>query len=423
VVVDSVHHFGLAVTRSLGRLGIPVFNIDSSRLAPAFFSRYCRGRFVWNFANRSPDQSVEYLMNIGRKIGGRPILIATTDRGAIFLAENAAALAPGFLFPVCPAALIRKLSSKRDMADLAATAGVPAPRTICPQSKAQLLESVDQMQPPLIAKADQSHRRFPGGKTKLILRTRADISDFCSAVDEETARSLIVQEFIPGGEDTVWMFNGYFNEDSECLVGFTGRKIRQCPPYTGVTSLGLCQQNDEIANSARRFLGAVHYRGVVDIDYRYDARDGQYKILDVNPRIGGTFRLFVAENGMDVARALYLDLTGQGVRSSPPQNGRKWMVEDFDLVAALTYRRDGVLGFREWLKSYNGLRERAFLAWDDPVPVLGMLCGDLAELHQRARPGVRPPGPKIPPDKPGAGLPVSEDQEDCPDNSRVAARY
>src|SRR2546425_3495393 len=39
--------------------------------------------------------------------------------------------------------------------------------------------------------------------------------------------NLMLQEYIPGGEDSVWMFNGYFNEHSECLFGITGKKLRQ----------------------------------------------------------------------------------------------------------------------------------------------------------------------------------------------------
>ena len=72
-------------------------------------------------------------------------------------------------------------------------------------------------------------------------------------------------------------------------------------------------------------MKAIGYQGILDIGYRYDRRDGQYKVLDVNPRIGCTFRLFAATNGMDVARALYLDMTGQTGASRP---GCRWTQMD-----------------------------------------------------------------------------------------------
>ena len=65
-----------------------------------------------------------------------------------------------------------------------------------------------------------------------------------------------------------------------------------------------------------RFMHELGYRGILDIGYRFDERDGEYKLLDVNPRIGATFRLFVGDDGMDVLRALYLDLTGQEVAAT-----------------------------------------------------------------------------------------------------------
>ena len=123
----------------------------------------------------------------------------------------------------------------------------------------------------------------------------------------------------------------------------------------------------------------IGYKGILDIGYRYDARDGLYKVLDINPRIGSTFRLFVAENGMDVARALYLDLTGQPVLPGTAREGRKWVVEDQDLISCLRYHRDGNLSFKQWIKSFQGVEEAGFYASDDIYPCVTRvmkLCGE-----------------------------------------------
>ena len=193
----------------------------------------------------------------------------------------------------------------------------------------------------------------------------------------------MLQEYIPGGDDTVWMFNGYFDTHSDCLVGFTGKKIRQCPIHTGSTSLGICLRNTAVEETTRCFMKAIGYRGVLDIGYRYDARDGRYKVLDANPRIGATFRLFVGENGMDVARALYLDLTNQEVIPSPAKEGRKWIVEDLDLVSSYRYFREGKLSVSEWIRSFRGIEEAAFISTDDPFPVSAMLVSRSAEFIRR----------------------------------------
>jgi predicted ATP-grasp superfamily ATP-dependent carboligase len=100
----------------------------------------------------------------------------------------------------------------------------------------------------------------------------------------------------------------------------------------------------------------------------------------VNPRIGATFRLFVAENGIDVARALYLDMTGQPVVAAAASEGRKWIVEDCDLVSSFRYYRDGKLTGREWLRSLEGVRECALWALDDPLPLASMFLRDGWEM-------------------------------------------
>jgi predicted ATP-grasp superfamily ATP-dependent carboligase len=109
------------------------------------------------------------------------------------------------------------------------------------------------------------------------------------------------------------------------------------------------------------------YKGILDIGYRYDHRDGEYKVLDVNPRIGATFRLFLGRDQMDVACALYLDMTGQTVPRSVCREGRKWMVE-LDLKSCIDYYRDGKLTLRGWWESLRGVEEFGYFRRDDLRP-------------------------------------------------------
>ncbi len=191
-------------------------------------------------------------------------------------------------------------------------------------------------------------------------------------METPTLHNVMLQEYIPGTPETVWMFNGYFDDQSECKVGFTGKKIRQSPPYTGATTLGVCLANETVRETTVRFMKTIGYRGILDIGYRYDARDGQYKLLDVNPRIGATFRLFVDDCGTDVLRALYLDLTGQEVPASSPHEGRRWVVEPLDIASSLTYGRRGDITMGTWARSFRGVREAAWFATDDPLPFLAL---------------------------------------------------
>jgi predicted ATP-grasp superfamily ATP-dependent carboligase len=116
--------------------------------------------------------------------------------------------------------------------------------------------------------------------------------------------------------------------------------------------------------------GDILRGGIMDIDYRFDKRDGQYKLLDFNPRVGAQFRVFEDKNGVDVARALYRDLTGQEVRRSRQIDGRVFVVEPFDLRACAIYFWRGELSAYAWLRSFKGRREFAWFSSDDPLPFL-----------------------------------------------------
>jgi len=150
-----------------------------------------------------------------------------------------------------------------------------------------------------------------------------------------------------------------------------------------MTTLGVCSSNEVVEATTKRLMKAIGYRGIVDMGYRYDARDGQYKLLDVNPRIGATFRLFVGTNGIDVARALYLDLTGQQVETAGAREGRKWLVENYDTISSLRYVRDRRLAPTDWLRSFRGVNEGAWFALDDPLPFAVMWLRFLARGPQK----------------------------------------
>jgi predicted ATP-grasp superfamily ATP-dependent carboligase len=131
-------------------------------------------------------------------------------------------------------------------------------------------------------------------------------------------------------------------------------------------------------------MQTLGYRGILDIGYKYDARTGQYKLLDVNPRVGTTFRLFVSRDGLDVVRCLYLDLTGQSLaHDGAPRPGRRWIVENLDLASSVVYYRNGELTAREWLRSFRGVEEAAWFAADDPRPLATVAWRSLERLVRR----------------------------------------
>lgn len=384
VVLKSQHHSGLCIARSLGRLGVPVYIVDSRPFAPAARSRYCAGRLTWDLDQSPASESVEYLLSVAKRIGGCPLLVPTFDTTAIFVAENAERLRSEFRFPAQDPALVNSLYSKKGMHFLARRCGVPTPEAFFPQSRAEVVQFNERTTFPVMVKPIEDRlSRGRVGTAKRVVHSRQELLDVYERTEDPRQPNLLLQEYIPGGAETIVMFNGYFDDKSECLVGFTGKKLRQFPAYTGPTCLGICETNETVARLTKLFMKAIGYRGILDIGYRYDARDGLYKVLDVNPRIGSTFRLFTGGNGLDVVRALYLDMTGQPVPESQVVEGRKWIVEEYDLVSSMRYLMDGQLTPAEWIRSFRGVQETTCFASDDLLPMLAIFLQDFRELFGR----------------------------------------
>ena len=381
-----LHHGGVAAIRTLGRLGVPVYAITEDSFTPAALSRYCRDAFVWPTTGcEDPDELVDGLLAIGEKIGRRTLAVPTDEEAAVLLAENASRLSAHFLLPDVQPALPRKLASKQGLYELCRAHGVPAPASAFPSTSAALASFAAQASFPLVAKNLEAwvRRQAPvvGGTT--VFGSEQEL--LAAAQDWGAEPSVILQEYIPREQAQDWIVHLYCDADSNCRVVFTGIKLRSWPPHAGMTACARTVPNPGLAAAAVRFCQAIGFSGIADLDWRLDLRDGQYKLLDFNPRMGAQFRLFETEAGLDVVRAMHLDLTGRPVPASPQVNGRKLIVENIDPLAQLSYRRraavndhaapgGGPFGTADSGQD-PGRATRTELAWitpDDPVPFLAM---------------------------------------------------
>ncbi|MBI4427791.1 MAG: hypothetical protein HY562_01600 [Ignavibacteriales bacterium] len=384
VVILKCEHYGaLGIVRSLGRLGVPVYCVDGDCSAPAVVSKYCRGVFMWDIEHEPERKTVKFLSIVAQEFKSKPLLIPTSDETTQLVAQYAAELKQSFVFPCQPYTLVRTLCSKRDMFFLAKKQGIPTAETQFPKSVRDVHQMVRDgaAQFPLMLKGIDGGKLWRRtGKKMLIVHSMEELTRNFELMEDFQEPNLMLQEYIPGGDDSVWMFNGYFNEQSECVAEFTGKKIHQNPVYVGMTALGVCLWNTMVAEITKRFMESIHYRGILDIGFRYDSRDGRYKVLDVNPRVGATFRLFVGANGLDVVRALYLDQTHQPVPPTTQREGRKWVVEDKDILSTYHYLRDGKLTAKEWFRSLRGIEEAGYFCTDDIRPFLAMVARHIRKL-------------------------------------------
>lgn len=369
----------LAIARTLGRLGVPMYLVlQEGANTPLAASRYWRKIFSWDFSAPAQD-SVRFLHGVARSIGTRPVLLTLADWIAVFIEQHASELQGDFIFPRAAPPLIRTLSNKWNLYLLAKQHKIPTPETVLLVSRGEVLAYAQTATFPLVMKPADSF--MPNLAAKAIVHNPSELLEKYDAAADAGCADVVLQDYVPGDARSVWMSNAYFGAGSECKAIFTGQKLRQVSE-TGIASLGICLPNETVERQTRDFMQAVAYEGVLDVGYRFDPRDGQYKVLDVNPRIGGAFRLFLATNGLDVVRVCYMDLTGQDIPVCVPSFGRKWMLEE-DFTSALDDLRSRKLTFKTWLQSLRGVKEMHWFAPDDPMPILHWLRARLRGVMQR----------------------------------------
>lgn len=347
---DAVNHGSVAVARTLGGVGAPIYAVVANRCTPLAACRYVKDAFLWK---QWPDDSRSFVAAMaaaGESVGRRSVLIAVDDLSAIYAAENAAELAQWFVLPRVKPDVPRQMADKIHFHARCLEIGMPIARTIAPNSIDDVLAVAENWKFPVVVKAaEQWALLYDRFNAKVVSSPRELIALYNGLEKVEEPRSII-QEYIRG-ED--WIAHGYYNSESGLRLTFTGRKLLGYPPMAGSTSVGLSMENEALRCQTESLVGDLGYSGIVDIDWRLDELDGQYKVIDCNPRIGQNFRMFENIRGIDVARAQYFDLTGRDIERAPMVVGRTFRVESFGFLAFLrgSYRRVSTGRYRYVVRS------------------------------------------------------------------------
>jgi D-aspartate ligase len=362
------HHGALAVARTLGTCGVSVYAALDDRFTPLTASRHLARLFRWERWPRDSNEFVAATLRIGELIGRPTVIIPMDDLSAVLVAENTMHLRGAFLVPSVAPQLPRLLSNKASLHALCIEHGVPTVAGVTPHTIDDVRDFADRSTFPVMIKAAEQWLLVRSQINAKRISTRAELLALFDGVDPTQFPRTLLQEYVPGAD---WICHGYFNAEKNLGLTFTGRKLRGYPAGAGSTAVGLADSNDALAHEAERFLRGVGYSGIVDMDWRWDERDGNYRLVDCNPRIGQNFRMFETCAGIDVVRAQHLDLTGQLIPRAPMIEGRVFTVESYSLLGAL--RRIGRRSRASVVPlPHAASRERAWWSLRDPLPFMVM---------------------------------------------------
>ena len=387
---NPAHHATLGVIRSLGRAGVPVHAVLETDRVPAARSRYLARGHPWLRADLEPAELVDELCRLAEKIGGQPVVFPMDDACALLLASHGARLTEFARFPPVEADAPIRVADKEQLGRLCRDAGVGYPETRVPARAEDLAAAIADLGLPLIAKWSRPWllRRGSGLQSTTVIYGLAQAEQLF-AQRAAAGCNLLLQRQIPATPGGDRFFHGYFTRDPGpggavgaladgpvvCRFGAGGRKDLAWPRTAGLTARGTWLPDPAVEEAAVRVVRAAGFTGVVDLDFRFDPEAGGYALLDFNPRLGAQFRLFTDRAGLDLPRAVHLDLSGQPIPPLTPDPGRRLYVETYDPLGAARPVRGA---------------ERAWFARDDPSPFPSALLSSGARLLGRIGPSRRP---------------------------------
>jgi predicted ATP-grasp superfamily ATP-dependent carboligase len=370
----------LNVVRSLGERGVHVIVLSEYQLVPAGRSRHCRELIVVPGYTQSPDRLLQALTALRRRLGVKPVVFASADPDLAALVEIAGEIDDVAMSTVVDVGLTAVLSDKRRFDQLVRAHDLPVPATHAPSSAVQLDEVCLRSDYPLIVKPSHPVAWHRSGLAHSIASSKAIAVPSAQALRElgqtllQHGAEFLVQSYIPGDDECHYDVHAYIDRQGHATASYSGRKWRIHPPHAGSGCYVESTLIPELESLALDVLTRIGYRGLANINFKRHAVTGEYKLMEINPRVS-QWNILPTRSGVNLPWIAYRDACGWPPEALPPRRvGMYYLNARTDLRAMRLYRREGRWPLAQWLPTVlrPGLVHQ-LAQWDDPKPALHVL--------------------------------------------------
>jgi predicted ATP-grasp superfamily ATP-dependent carboligase len=270
LVTDAHLKQTLGIVRSLGSKGIYIIAGAHKRRGEAFYSKYCREKIIYPV--NSEEKFIEFILNY---IKNNPIdiLLPVGTFTTLALAKYQKLISQYTLLPLADWNAIEVASDKKKTLEIAQSLGVKTP--IIYENPSQIERF------PVVAK---------GIKGSGLIQYINSPSDFANIKMPE----FILEEYIPGEG---YGFFALFNHGKVRAI-FMHKRLRELPITGGPSTAAESVYDPVLKNYGLRLLEALNWHGVAMVEFKKDIRDGEFKLMEINPRFWGSLDLAIA-SGVD----------------------------------------------------------------------------------------------------------------------------
>jgi len=364
----------LPVARVLTKYGVTVYGSDFGYSVDRL-SRLV-SRPPWGYDAGLDDRFLRLLVDFAEQCPVMPVLIPTADAVIEFVTLHYEVLSAHYhVASVYAPGQGEAFLAKREFYRLCDQAGIKYPATIFGDEGPIAPDEVERvLRFPVIVKPNLIHRwkQTLKGEKVIEVTSAADLRMVMASYPGLVEDSML-QEVIPGPESKIYLFKACLDRDGEVLDTFTGRKLRQYPPMYGSASLAESVECPEVEELSLRFFDRIRVHGLGGAEFKWDPRDGEFKMIEVNMR-PQLWEDLIRASGKDMLWVHYCDLIGLPVHKTPLQvNGVRWVHLTRDVVSALWFMRRRELTVKEWFGGYRRDMVDALMAPADPLTIPGAL--------------------------------------------------
>lgn len=356
----------LSVARNLARHGIEVVAVNYPDEAVRL-SRYVR------YANLDDYSSSEgwkrFLLGRESDYLRGSVLLACSDEAISIVLDNYASLSNRFLLEEGDPVTRRELLDKFIICQRAQQAGIPTVGYWLVRSTDNITQLMADLPFPLVMKPLYSPNADLLKGKAIVIRDQGELRERLT-VARSLQVAVMLMEHIPGGDDRLCSYYTYLDEFGNPLVHYTKRLKRRYPRGSGEGTYHVSTWIPEAAELGLQFFRNINFRGLGNIEFKRDERDGKLKIIEVNARFTASDCL-IAKTGVNLPLLTYRRLTGQRSRAAFDYDKSMVLCRPIkDALAAWGLWKTGELDFLSWLGDLWRINQFPFFEWRDPMPAL-----------------------------------------------------
>lgn len=373
LILDADKRKAVPVVRSLGAAGVRVTCASAGRFAAGAWSRHCSDRY-----RCPPVGTPAFVPWLVDRLDRDPadVVLGLEDDTIIELLAHPDEIASRTALPYPPIEAFLDAADKARTVAVARRAGVPAPRTLLPETPDSARRALVEVGTPCVIKA----RRGSGGRGTVLVQDAAGLDEYLAAHGPDPMP--LVQELVPHGG--AYGVCALYDGEGRCRASVTHRRVREYPVSGGPSTLAETVSHPELEALAHRLLEALGWRGVAMVEFQIDARDGSPRLMEVNPRFWGSLPLAIAA-GVDFPQLLCRLAVGDEVAAPKPRLGvrGRWLVPG-DILHFLANPERFHLE-PSFFRFFDRDTHDFLLSWRDPLPLLVLLAGSLVDRPAEER--------------------------------------